>query len=423
MNINIETAWNYLIEEFIKSLTKNTRNQYKNVFKANDFDSCVLKRFPYYVILLIAEKRTDELIKLIGIASKSVCSFDVQKKSKKTYNRAFIAFLERLLTSKSKKNTNILCEIIKRTVEANNACGSAFLNDEENEMLEKEISNNDVFLHNRLHQKFKSRLRRQDRTSGDKIWLPLSFIAKIFRKENCNRFSKWLDNLVEDIYVHYIDDDEKIKSVQFKNTEIFLDFKKRDDTYDVFVVWSSDGKAKRAYTPTGNGNEKIPMTVKDISQIDIDHIKPIDQTLRDLEEKDKLPGLKFVSDKYKQMLDDSSQKDADESNVEKEALEYLAENVSVDGLYKELELIRKDGLLRLMSSSYNERKSNSTIYDSIIKTQDGRYVGLLGEAIMDDNNNHLYLYQDLSECNITRATIQKPTGRKQAISKALIDFI
>lgn len=202
-----------------------------------------------------------------------------------------------------------------------------------------------------------------------------------------------------------------------------MDFQKNGkDKYDVYVIWSSNGDRRRVYTPTGNGNEKVPMTVKDISQIDIDHVKPIDQTLRDLGDKKKLPNLERVSDQYKSMLEAFSQEGADESKVENKTLKDL-EDVDINALYNELELIRKDGLLRLMSSSYNQRKSNSSAYTSIIKNKKDGYLGLLGEAIMDDNDEPLYLYQKLSESNKTRATTTKPKGRKQAMSKALIDYI
>lgn len=49
-----------------------------------------------------------------------------------------------------------------------------------------------------------------------------------------------------------------------------------------------------------------------------------------------------------------------------------------------------------MVSEYNGKKSNSTAYDKIIKIKGkGEYLGLLGEALLDDET--IYLYQRLNE--------------------------
>ena len=53
--------------------------------------------------------------------------------------------------------------------------------------------------------------------------------------------------------------------------------------YIVYVRWyESPNKIDEhlVYTPTGRGNEKVPMMVEKISNIAIDHVKPIDQTLK-----------------------------------------------------------------------------------------------------------------------------------------------
>ena len=76
-----------------------------------------------------------------------------------------------------------------------------------------------------------------------------------------------------------------------------------------------------------------------------------------------------------------------------------------------------------MVSEYNGKKSNSTAYDKIIKIKGKEeYLGLLGEALLDDET--IYLYQRLNERDAkTRALREEPKGTKVKISKKIINLI
>lgn len=193
-----------------------------------------------------------------------------------------------------------------------------------------------------------------------------------------------------------------------------------DGTYDVKVALSAFNKCYTAYTPTGEGNTKVPMIVKDISDIAIDHVKPIDLTLRELDDKGRIPNLKIVSESFRDMMGRPEKADKD---IEDESLDQLYNNVDISKLTDELNLIRTDGVLRLMVSEYNGKKSNSTAYDKMIKIKGKEeYLGLLGEALLDDET--IYLYQRLNERNAkTRASREEPKGTKVKISQKIINLI
>ena len=112
-----------------------------------------------------------------------------------------------------------------------------------------------------------------------------------------------------------------------------------------------------------------------------------------------------------------------DKDIEDESLDQLYNNVDISKLTDELNLIRTDGVLRLMVSEYNGKKSNSTAYDKIIKIKGKEeYLGLLGEALLDDET--IYLYQRLNERDAkTRASREEPKGTKVKISKKIINLI
>lgn len=263
----------------------------------------------------------------------------------------------------------------------------------------------ELYLPNVLRTKFKSRLRCQDRTSGDKIWLPLRFIGKLYSEDKrvwdkdhpdnkkLNLFSAWLDALVNSIYIHY-EDDGQVKSSQFNDNNVSLLLTGKNQVtneYDVSILIKD--KEYPVLTPTGKGNQKEYMKVKSISDIAIDHVKSIDSTLRDLSEEGKLSQLKIVSDKYKevQMEDEPNENDA-----VKELIGGKKKKINLNCLINELFEIKKDGLLRLMSSEYNSQKSNGDTFMEIVRLDDS-YYGILEKGIKKDNENEEYtLYQELT---------------------------
>lgn len=423
----MKTAIEVLLDAFENSMCKDanqkSRSQYRSVINAlgkdEVFKTDAEKNFLTLVIKLIANNREDECIKLIGLLRYSVCVYNWGSlRSYETYCNKFTDFLEKLLSSEAASKKSIKKKIAS-------ACTTPKLSDTEESWLKTAFANRTVFLHEQLMTKFMGRLRRQDRISGNKVWLPLSYIAKLYKKAGKTKeFTDWLRKLAEGIFVHYEDDNKDIKSVQFKAQQVFLVFEKNeensDGTYNVKVALSASNKCYTAYTPTGEGNTKVPMIVKDISDIAIDHVKPIDLTLKELGDKGRIPNLKMVSESFRDMIGRPEKADKD---IEDESLDQLYNNVDINKLTDELNLIRTDGVLRLMVSEYNGKKSNSTAYDKIIKIKGKEeYLGLLGEALLDDET--IYLYQRLNERNAkTRASREEPKGTKVKISKKIINLI
>lgn len=428
----MKKAIEVLLDAFENSMCKDanqkSRSQYRSVINAlgkdEVFKTDAEKNFLTLVIKLIANNREDECIKLIGLLRYSVCVYNWGSlRSYETYCNKFTDFLEKLLSSEAASKKSIKKKIAS-------ACTIPKLSDTEESWLKTAFANRTVFLHEQLMTKFMGRLRRQDRISGNKVWLPLSYIAKLYKKAGKTKeFTDWLRKLAEGIFVHYEDDNKEIKSVQFKAQQVFLVFEKKkktdgtydsDGTYNVKVALSASNKCYTAYTPTGDGNTKVPMIVKDISDIAIDHVKPIDLTLKELGDKGRIPNLKMVSDSFRDMMGRPEKADKD---IEDESLDQLYNNVDINKLTDELNLIRTDGVLRLMVSEYNGKKSNSTAYDKIIKIKGKEeYLGLLGEALLDDET--IYLYQRLNERDAkTRASREEPKGTKIKISKKIINLI
>ena len=423
----MKKAIEVLLDAFENSMCKDanqkSRSQYRSVINAlgkdEVFKTDAEKNFLTLVIKLIANNREDECIKLIGLLRYSVCVYNWGSlRSYETYCNKFTDFLEKLLSSEAASKKSIKKKIAS-------ACTTPKLSDTEESWLKTAFANRTVFLHEQLMTKFMGRLRRQDRISGNKVWLPLSYIAKLYKKAGKTKeFTDWLRKLAEGIFVHYEDDNKEIKSVQFKKKQVFLVFEKNeensDGTYNVKVALSASNKCYTAYTPTGDGNTKVPMIVKDISDIAIDHVKPIDLTLKELGDKGRIPNLKMVSDSFRDMMERPEKADKD---IEDESLDQLYNNVDISKLTDELNLIRTDGVLRLMVSEYNGKKSNSTAYDKIIKIKGKEEnLGLLGEALLDDET--IYLYQRLNERNAkTRASREEPKGTKVKISKKIINLI
>lgn len=423
----MKTAIEVLLDAFENSMCKDanqkSRSQYRSVINAlgkdEVFKTDAEKNFLTLVIKLIANNREDECIKLIGLLRYSVCVYNWGSlRSYETYCNKFADFLEKLLSSEAASKKSIKKKIAS-------ACTTPTLSDTEESWLKTAFANRTVFLHEQLMTKFMGRLRRQDRISGNKVWLPLSYIAKLYKKAGKTKeFTDWLRKLAEGIFVHYEDDNTEIKSVQFEKKQVFLVFEKNeensDGTYNVKVALSASNKCYTAYTPTGDGNTKVPMIVKDISDIAIDHVKPIDLTLKELGDKGRIPNLKMVSESFKDMMGRPEKADKD---IEDESLDQLYNNVDISKLTDELNLIRTDGVLRLMTSEYNGKKSNSTAYDKIIKIKGKEeYLGLLGKALLDDET--IYLYQRLNERDAkTRASREEPKGTKVKISKKIINLI
>lgn len=348
---------------------------------------------------------------------KKVDKYDKTKQNLRSYVRKFFKFIK--VVSGQKKIDNNNYEKFYSSKKFKDEYSQPKLTPADIAVLSGK--DGEIYLHSVLFTKFKSRLRCQDRTSGDKIWLPLRFIAKVYSKAKKdydannkntmeNQFSKWLDKLVDDIYIHYVEnknaENEKVEKVRFGGEEgkkdVHLLLEPIDngippEEFEVYVRWIDNNSKvirRRVLTPTGRGNEKKEMVVSGIQDIAIDHVKPIDQTLRELESKGGLKTLKIVSDYYKELCEDDQLK---EGNAVTNLLKKY-ENF-VEKLTNDLNNIHDDSILRLMDSKLNTQKSNGSTFKKIVK--DGtNYYGIIEEDIiaddiLDKENSRVVLYQKL----------------------------
>lgn len=421
----------FVLDKFVENLRKEGKksaDQYRQVINAFEVDGAFVPESTNKEEIIKANVSKNFLVlvpKYINNNDGEVCdkneAYDINKvitwvneykkqydwegngkKSYKSYINSFLKFISDVCNPDNKdKYTDIF-----------DACGNEYFSSSDLAILNGDEG--DIYLHNKLATKFKSRLRCQDRTSGDKIWLPLRFIAKIYSKakknqdNNANGFSDWLNNLVNNIYIHYAEDnDTKVENVRFGGEEgkndvhlclvIHYDNGVASDEFDVYVRWiDKKGKViqKRVLTPTGRGNEKKEMIVSGIQAIAIDHVKPIDQTLRELEEDGKLGTLKKVSDYYKELCENDLLK---EGNAVNNLLNKFKLNIG--DLNNDLKEIHDDGILRLMDSKLNTKKSNGSAFKKIL-TDGTNYYGIIEENIIADNilgeeNSRFVLYQKL----------------------------
>lgn len=381
-----------ILDAFVVSLDIPSAEDYKHVKNAfgykEAFTNC--KKQDAYSFLqnlpqLIKNNKQNEIKDWVkDIRNNAVDNFPKSKKSYKTYLRQFLNFVD----------INILN-----------------ISNAQNGVIELK--------QNSLINTFKGRLRSQDRVSGDKIWLPLSLISNIFSKNNDNGFSGWLDLLTKNIYIHYKDKDENIKSTLLKYIDFLRLKKRRDELFDVFVKIKDKKGTYRVQTPTGEGNKKEPMIVSGIKDIAIDHIKPIDKILREL--KRDLRNLETVSEFYK-----NRKQNGDNPENKKAADDFWTQNTNynLNNLYKELELIHKEGRLRLMASKYNTQKSNGETFIEYRKVGND-YYGIMSNIVYYDGYKDLKmtLYQYLNENGVLRVCFHDIPGKKISEKKVPIDFI
>lgn len=413
---DIKEAQNELIKLFVNSLKLKSKEKYKQVVNALNteeiygpnkgrlFLELLVRMIPSNNdSIKVKNRKWSEIEEIVDAMDKHLSVFKKEysaeyKKSYKSYLNCFFKFLR---DNKNHNNLSGLQKGLKMNAAAT-AAKNALIRGFDGE----------IYLYSALRTKFKSRLRCQDRTSGDKIWLPLRFIAKLYsikyKQKKNNPFSQWLDTLVDGICVHYDDTNTgKVSHLKF-NENLSLVFINNDEgSYDVFVWQINNGHDDkfRVLTPTGKGNQKVPMKVKSISEIDIDHVKSIDATLREKEQY--LTELKIVSDFYKDMVEE------EEYDENAKAEELLKDNkkLNLAFLQKELMNIGNDGPLRLMDSNYNSQKSNGETFKEIRKIADEKYIGIIEEGIKMENDpsgDDMTLYQELTDdLNQTGFTITK----------------
>lgn len=409
IDLIFENYRNYLTDKikFKDKSSEETREKTKDTYikciknafgTTNDSGESVFKteaehEFLEILPVLIANNNKSDIIRLIGLIRRSAWIHDwgTNKKSYSTYLETFVDYIYDLVNKK--KYNDVLKKIrkkLKKTVGNNGK--------EYSDILSDSFSEREIYFHDELEKNFCWRLGSQSRTSGDKIWLPLLFIKKIYevaqRTNAKTDYEKWIKSSFDNIYVNYLYEDNNNQIVGHKklaNGKVFLELENNDEGgKDVWIIVPDDRDKKYRYrvlTPTGKGNGKERLTVKEFKQIAIDHVKSIDQSLRELGDAQKLEMLTNVSKKYKSLIETKKKKDIKSTDLEKAAKEFVDElGDKMEKLTNELKRIKNDGVLRLMKSEYNSQKNNNETFKKIYIRKNGEYIGILETDIKLGSN-------------------------------------
>lgn len=239
----------------------------------------------------------------------------------------------------------------------------------------------------------KGRLRRQSRISGDKTWLPLDFLTKLYNKCGSQDFKKWIEYLFNKIHI--------ILNINNANSHKPL----KDIEYigicrSGYVVALYNDDWYQVMTPNGYLNHKCEMKIfGDLRKIAIDHVTPIDSTLKSI----KLPQLKIISDYIKKFKENNPQfsGNALEANAFSSPGVIIGTIVNINGkvvniksLTKELYDISNDSYYRLIDDNVNLQKSNLLAYIKFYKVNNTDYYGSIGKCKVNSHTDSI-IYQNL----------------------------
>ena len=264
--------------------------------------------------------------------------------------------------------------------------------------------------------KFKGRLRRQSRISGEKTWLPLYFLSKLYTDNNDNRFNEWIEDLYNNIYiilniggqnVHI-----KLYEIQYigicRSGDVLALYQDKDENQNNVYNWY------QVMTPSGYLNQKTEMKIfDDLKKIAIDHVTPIDRTLKTL----KLPQLEKISKHIKQYkLDNPKDKG---NTLESNAFKAFNGPVDLQKLKKELDRISADSYYRLMDGTINLQKSNVLEYTEFY-TDGTHYYGFIADCKIYSSRTGV-IYQDLDTSYID--VIDDTSWNSKGVKKIKIESV
>ena len=242
--------------------------------------------------------------------------------------------------------------------------------------------------------KLKGRLRRQSRISGDKTWLPLDFLTKLYNNCGSQDFKDWIEYIFNNIHI--------ILSINNANIHILL----KDIEYigicrSGYVIALYDDKWYQVMTPNGDLNHKCEMKIfGDLRKIAIDHVTPIDSTLKSI----KLPQLKKISDYIKKFKENNPQFSGNALEakafsspgviISGTIVNINGKVVNINSLTKELYVISDDSYYRLIDDNVNLQKSNLLAYKEFYKVNNIDYYGYIGKCKVNTHTDSI-IYQDL----------------------------
>ena len=233
--------------------------------------------------------------------------------------------------------------------------------------------------------KLKGRLRRQSRISGDKTWLPLDFLTKLYNNYGSQDFKYWIESLFNKIHI-ILNINNANSHKQLKDIE-YIGICRSGD-----VVALYHDKWYQVMTPSGYLNHKCEMKIYgDLSKIAIDHVTPIDSTLKSI----KLSQLKIISDFIKKFKENNPKYSG--NKLESEAFKEFKKNgisVNLNSLTDDLYNISNDSYYRLIDDNVNLQKSNLLAYIEFYKVNNIDYYGYIGKCKVNTHTDSI-IYQDL----------------------------
>lgn len=249
----------------------------------------------------------------------------------------------------------------------------------------------------KLKNTFVNRLKTQSRMSGNlnqKPWLPIRFLKKNY--PNCAQ--NFINEIYEHLYIIVDDGPLKAKHIFVKKIEIL-------DINNNGKVSCCEYGCSNSYTVLTSTilNRKVPMIFdpsipadEALRHIVIDHVTPIDKTLRDLNSQ--LPELRQISNHIYHWKNNNN------INKSGQALDRIAASscppcpfVNTIALRNELTMIANDSHYRLILASDNLSKSNLFEYKEIYKIKNQvEYIAVVEDKnVFDQNGKDVVIYQQL----------------------------
>lgn len=219
------------------------------------------------------------------------------------------------------------------------------------------------FDQNEIDRKIRSRLSTQDRTSGNKVWLLMRTVKRLLNSNNPEWFVVWSKGIINQTKV-LIDQNGTYITLNKVDCLLLKPSEEKRDEFDVFAVEGVKEFPVYTHKKSNTGETIIVrMTVDGIENVSLDHVKPIDTTLRELENQNKLLELGKISKVAKIVSRDINScsgyridKNLDASNP----ITYgnYSVHVDLDKLRQEMEEIKNDTDYELMDGRLNSSKGN-----------------------------------------------------------------
>lgn len=272
-----------------------------------------------------------------------------------------------------------------------------------------------TFDQKKLKNTFVNRLKTQSRMSGDlkvKPWLPINFLKKNY--PDCTQ--KFIIEIYKRLYIIVDEGSLKAKHILVKDID-----KLEIDNRGIVSCYVQN----KPYTVLTSTilNRKVPMIIdpsipanEALRYIEIDHVTPIDKTLRDLNSQSKLPKLgeisQYISDGKNDYIAEYIAEYSKEHNANPKKLPNLDTmaaasklrcldksyiNKTKAAIERELKRIAKDSYYRLILASDNLSKSNLFEYKKIYKIKYRReYIAVVEDNNVFDQNGPAVIYQKLN---------------------------